>query len=455
METLKSLNPFTGEMIGSYGQYTTDLLEDMIQAAHSTFKLWSRNEHQSRCLLIEKLGEELEINKQRLAALITSEMGKPLKESLAEIEKCAWLCKHYSKPESSILEDEIINSGAGSLRLAYEPLGVLFAIMPWNFPFWQVFRFAVPSIAAGNTVMLKHAPNVTGCALEIAELFLKVGFPKGVMSAIIIQAERSELIIAHPLVRGVTLTGSEKAGRAVAGLAGKHLKKVVLELGGSDPFIVFDDANLQNSCTVGVTSRMMNAGQVCIAAKRFIVQQSVFDAFLRFQATALQSMRIGDPMDLNTELGPMARPDLVENIEHQVNRSIEMGAQLVCGGKRSELHPDIYLPTLLTNVSKGMPVCDEETFGPVMIAIPFETEEEAVNLANDTRFGLGCSIWTENSERAERVASQIEAGAVFVNSLVKSDPRVPFGGVKNSGFGRELAQAGIKEFMNLKTKWFF
>ncbi len=455
MEALKSLNPFTGEMIGSYAQHTTAELEDVIQAAHSTFKMWSQNDHQTRCLFIEKLGAELEKNKHRLASLITGEMGKPLKESLAEIEKCAWLCRHYSMPESSILEDEIIAAGTGSLRLSYEPLGVLFAIMPWNFPFWQVFRFAVPAIVAGNTVLLKHAPNVTACALEIAELFANAGFPKGVMSALIIEAERSEAVIAHTLVRGVTLTGSEKAGRAVAGLAGKHLKKVVLELGGSDPFIVFDDANLQNSCTVGVTSRMMNAGQVCIAAKRFIVQKSAFEAFLRFQTSALQSIRIGDPTDLNTEIGPMARPDLVENIEQQVNRSIEMGAQLVCGGKRSELHPDIYLPTLLINVSKGMPVCDEETFGPVMIAIPFETEEEAIRLANDTRFGLGCSIWTKNSERAERVASQIEAGAVFVNSLVKSDPRVPFGGVKNSGFGRELAQAGIKEFMNLKTKWFF
>jgi len=434
---------------------TNEESEKIISLADRAFKSWKETSFSFRSELMKNAAKVLRDNSEEYSSLMTIEMGKPILQSRAEVKKCAWVCDYYADNAEKFLTDEIIKTEAAKSFSSYQPLGVILAIMPWNFPFWQVFRFAVPAIVAGNTVLLKHAPNVTACALEIAELFANAGFPKGVMSALIIEAERSEAVIAHTLVRGVTLTGSEKAGRAVAGLAGKHLKKVVLELGGSDPFIVFDDANLQNSCTVGVTSRMMNAGQVCIAAKRFIVQKSAFEAFLRFQTSALQSIRIGDPTDLNTEIGPMARPDLVENIEQQVNRSIEMGAQLVCGGKRSELHPDIYLPTLLINVSKGMPVCDEETFGPVMIAIPFETEEEAIRLANDTRFGLGCSIWTKNSERAERVASQIEAGAVFVNSLVKSDPRVPFGGVKNSGFGRELAQAGIKEFMNLKTKWFF
>ena len=453
MEPLVSRNPFTNVISSVYEQHSSKEVEEIIVDAHEQFTQWASIRHSDRCQKLAKLADALETHKTTLALLITHEMGKPVREAEAEISKCALLCRHYSKPESSLIPSETINTEATELWLTYEPIGVIFAIMPWNFPFWQALRFAVPTLCAGNTVVLKHAPNVSGCAIAIEKLFLEAGFPKHTFTTIIIDADRSEELISHPLVRGVTLTGSEQAGKAVAALSGKYLKKVMLELGGSDPFIIFDDADFLSACTTGLSSRMTNAGQVCIAAKRFIVHESIFEAFIAFQHQALMQLKAGDPLDYTTDIGPMARPDLVDKIEKQVQESVEKGAQLICGGQRSSISPMIYLPTLLINVPKDAPVFFEETFGPVMIAIPFSSEQEAIELANDTRFGLGASIWTRDVSKAKRIAQQVQAGAVFINSIVKSDARVPFGGTKNSGFGKELALAGIKEFMILKTNW--
>lgn len=441
------------ELLATFPQHSSDEVEQILAKSNERFARWSALPMASRRALSMNLAKQLETQKQQLATLITSEMGKPIGESLAEIEKCVWLCRHYSLPNSALIPTEQIDTEAKSVELIFEPLGVLFAIMPWNFPFWQVLRFSIPSLVAGNTVVLKHAPNVNGCAKAIEDLFLDAGFPQSVFSVLHISAERAEEVIRSPIIKGVTLTGSEGAGRAVAALAGKHLKKVVLELGGSDAFILFEDADFLNSCTTGLSSRMLNSGQVCIAAKRFIVHESLYERFINFQVQALQQLHAGDPMNSETKLGPLARPDLVDNLENQVSKSVAMGATMVCGGNRHPQQPNIFLPTLLTNVGKGMPVYDDETFGPVMVVIPFSSEEQAIALANDSRFGLGCSLWTADIERAKRLAPLIEAGAVFVNSLVKSDPRIPFGGIKNSGFGKELAHAGIREFMNLKTIW--
>lgn len=453
MKPLVSRNPFTNAVVSVNEQHSSIELKNSIENAHRQFIQWASTHHNDRCQKLTQLSEALEANKTALSLLITSEMGKPVREAEAEISKCALLCRHYSKPESSAIPTETIKTEASELWLTYEPMGVIFAIMPWNFPFWQAMRFAVPTICTGNTVILKHAPNVSGCALAIENLFHEAGFPKHIFTTVLIDAERSEELIAHPLVRGVTLTGSEQAGKAVASLAGKHLKKVMLELGGSDPFIVFDDADFLNACTTGLLSRMSNAGQVCIAAKRFIVHESVFERFIAFQRQALFQLKAGDPLDSATDIGPMARPDLVDTIERQVEDSIQKGARLICGGQRSSISSMIYLPTLLTDVPKNAPVFFEETFGPVMVAIPFSTEQEAIDLANETRFGLGASIWTKDINKAKRVAKQMQVGAVFINSIVKSDARVPFGGTKNSGFGKELALDGIKEFMVLKTNW--
>ncbi len=453
MEKLLSINPFTQELIAVYDQDESFAVREKIYNSYQSFLKWHELPAADRCQFASNLSKVLRDEKEGLAKLITIEMGKPIKEAIAEIEKCIWLCSHYAQPESISLPHEFISSEAFEVKLTYEPLGPLFAIMPWNFPFWQVFRFSIPTVTAGNTVILKHAPNVTGCSQAISKAFHAAGYPSGVFTELTIQADRSEEVISHPLVKGVTLTGSETAGKAVASLAGKYLKKVVLELGGSDPFIVFEDAEFDKSCTTGLISRMMNAGQVCIAAKRFIIQDRIFNYFVEYQKNILAKLVAGNPLDPTTDLGPMARPDLTDKIAFQVQKSVEMGAKCVVGGQRHPIYPEIYLPTLLIDVKPGMPVYDDETFGPVMIAVPFSSENEAIKIANDTRFGLGASIWTTDLKKARRMMPLLDVGAVFVNSLVKSDPRIPFGGIKNSGFGKELSFAGIKEFMNLKTNW--
>ncbi len=450
---LHTYNPFTGNLIESYTEHSDHEIELIIENQNFRFNAWKKTELTERCRLIGQLGKILKKEQQSFAQLITSEMGKPIRESLAEVVKCAWLCEYYSENGAAMLQDIPIKTEANTSFVSFEPIGIIFAIMPWNFPLWQALRFAVPTILAGNVVILKHAPNVSGTSLKIESIFPEAGFPVNVFRSVLIQAERSETIIRHQSIRGVTITGSEKAGSSVASLSGKYLKKCVLELGGSDPYIVFEDADLNKSCQAAVDSRMLNSGQVCIAAKRFIVHESLFQEFVEVQKNALLNLNLGDPMQTKTQIGPMARPDLATKLQKQIDESIASGAKLICGGKRSNSLPTVFEPTLLIDIQKNMPVYKEETFGPVTIVIPFQTEEEAIRIANDTSFGLGASIWTNDLKRAKRLMNAIDAGSVFVNSITKSDPRLPFGGTKSSGFGRELSFYGITEFTNIKTNW--
>lgn len=446
-----TINPFNRKKIADYTTLTAEEIDALILKTNQSFNYWKKISFKNRSNLMIRLAALLIENKEKLAVLISSEMGKIISESRAEIEKCAWLCEYYAQNAEKMLKAEYFETEASSSYVRFEPVGVIYAIMPWNFPFWQVLRAAVPTIMAGNTVLLKHAPNVIGCAIAIEKLFIDAGFPKNVFSNLIIPIELSEKVISHPLVQGVTITGSQKAGSTVASQAGKYLKKCVLELGGSDPFIVLADSDFNKACRVGTHSRMMNAGQVCIAAKRFIVEESIFNDFINQQRDLLRNLKLGNPLDADIDIGPMARPDLLEQIEKQVEDSLQMGAKLYTGGKR--IDNKFYAPTLLINVQKGMPVYDEETFGPVSVVIPAKDADDAVRIANDTYFGLGASIWTKNLQLAEEMAVKINSGAVFINGMVKSDPRLPFGGTKASGYGRELANFGIKEFTNIKTVW--
>jgi succinate-semialdehyde dehydrogenase/glutarate-semialdehyde dehydrogenase len=447
----ESINPYTGEVVGSYNAHGENEIRQTLGKSHQVFQNWKNVPVGNRSQMFTKLAGLLRSQKTGLATLITKEMGKIIGESEAEIEKCAWLCEYYAKHAGEILEEKGIPTDGTVSYVRFDPLGIIFAIMPWNFPFWQVLRFAVPTIMAGNTVVLKHAPNVFGCALRIEQLFSEAGFPDGVFSNLLIPADLSELVISNHHVQGVTLTGSQRAGIAIASMAGKYLKKTVMELGGSDPFIVLKDADLKLACHTGTASRMLNTGQVCIAAKRFIVESPVHDQFVETHKVLLEKLKSGDPMDRSTNLGPMAREDLVDEIERQVEESIQMGARLVTGGKR--LDKQFYAPTLLTDVKKGMPVLDEETFGPVSTFQNAKDSREALQIANDSHFGLGASIWTQDLELAEEMAHNLEVGSVFINGMVKSDPRLPFGGVKQSGYGRELSHFGLLEFTNATSIW--
>ncbi len=450
-EMFKSINPFNSSILEEYEHHNKSAVEKIILKTHEAFLIWKSVSLEERSGLLLKLSTSLKKNKQKLGTLITSEMGKVLKESISEIEKCAWLCEYYAQNSDGMLDTESAPSDGTVSYIRFEPVGIIYAIMPWNFPFWQVFRFAIPTLLAGNTIILKHAPNVIGSAKAIEKLFKEAGFPDNVFSNIVIPVNFSENVIAHPLVQGVTLTGSQAAGRIVASQAGKYLKKTVLELGGSDPYIILADADFDEACEVSVSSRMLNSGQVCIAAKRFIVEESIVDQFIKDHKTRLENLKMGDPMNMKTDIGPIARTDLLETIDEQVKKSIEMGASLETGGK--SYNKIFYTPTLLTDVKKGMPVYDEETFGPVSVVITAKNAEHALQIANDSPFGLGASIWTRDLELAEKMAENIEAGAVFINGMTKSDPRLPFGGIKQSGYGRELSHYGVKEFMNVKTIW--
>ncbi|NOX86108.1 MAG: NAD-dependent succinate-semialdehyde dehydrogenase [Chlorobi bacterium] len=449
---MKSVNPFTGQVIAEYDEHNSGQVSQIISETDRAFSEWKKSSFKERSRRMRKLGSLLREHKEAFAVLITSEMGKIISESSAEIEKCAWLCEYYAEHAESMLKTELFETDGSKSYVRFDPVGVIYAIMPWNFPFWQVLRFSVPTIMAGNTVVLKHAPNVTGCSLAIEKLFTEAGFPHSVFSSLIIPVELSEEVIANPLIQGVTLTGSQRAGSIVASQAGKYLKKSVMELGGSDPYIVLKDAEINKACKTGMCSRMMNAGQVCISAKRFIVEESIFGEFVEEQKVLLENMNPGgDPMDEDTDMGPMARPDLLEKIEKQVAESVKMGAKVITGGHRKD--DKFYAPTLLVNAKKGMPVYDEETFGPVSVVIPAKNADDAVRIANDTLYGLGASIWTQDIELAQKMAIQLDAGAVFINGMTKSDPRLPFGGTKRSGYGRELSHFGIREFVNIKTVW--
>jgi len=425
----------------------------LIEKTHQAFLNWKQWSYPERGKLFRRMAALLRERKQLLARIITLEMGKIISESIAEIEKCAWLCDYYAENSENLLKPEFYQADVSKSYVRFDPIGSVYGIMPWNFPFWQAFRAAVPTMMAGNTFLLKHAPNVQGSAHAMEELFNEAGFPENTFTNLVIPVNLSEDVVANPLVQGVTLTGSRRAGQSVAAVAGRHLKKSVMELGGSDPYIVLADAEFNESCKTGYCSRMLNGGQVCIAAKRFIVVKDIYDQFIEEQKALLENMLLGDPMNESTDMGPMARLDLLEGIEKQVNDSVKMGAKVLTGGERLDSDGWFYKPTLITNVKKGMPVYDEETFGPVSVIIPAKDPEDAIRIANDTMYGLGASLWTQDIELAEKLAAQIDAGAVFINGMVKSDPRLPFGGIKQSGFGRELGNYGIKEFTNIKTVW--
>jgi succinate-semialdehyde dehydrogenase/glutarate-semialdehyde dehydrogenase len=381
------------------------------------------------------------------------EMGKPLAQGVAEAEKCAWVCDYYADQAAAMLADQPRQTDAARSYVRFEAIGPVLAIMPWNFPFWQVFRFAAPALAAGNAGLLKHAPNVSRCALEIEQVFRDAGLPDGLFRSVFLSNEAAAGVIADPRVRAVTLTGSDRAGSQVAEGAGRHLKKTVLELGGSDPFIVLEDADLARAAQIAAEARLQNSGQSCIAAKRFIVVEPIARDFLERFTAAMGARRVGDPLDPAISIGPQARLDLRENLHRQVRESVQRGAQVVLGGQLPEGPGAFYPPTVLTAVQPGMPAFDEETFGPVAAVVRAKDEADAIRIANASQYGLGASVWTADRARGERVAREIEAGSVFVNGLVKSDPRLPFGGVKRSGFGRELSEYGLREFVNIKTVW--
>jgi len=449
----QSIDPYTQKVISTFEPFSSAELNAAIEESTKAFHLWKLFSYKERSLLFLKMAELLRKNQEQYAHLITTEMGKIIKESKAEIEKCAWLCEYYAKNTEELLATEFIKSDATKSYVQFDPMGIVYAIMPWNFPFWQVLRAAVPTMMAGNSMVLKHAPNVIGCAVAIETLFTEAGFPEKVFQNLIIPIELSEQVIAHPAICGVTLTGSMQAGSAVAAQAGKHLKKSVMELGGSDPFIVLKDADLNLACKTGIFSRMLNAGQVCISAKRFIVEEGIYDQFVEEQKKLLHNLKLGNPLSEETDMGPMAREDLLITIENQVKKSVEMGAKVIIGGKRHKEGAWFYEPTLVTNVTTEMPLLTEETFGPVMVVIKAKNADEAIQIANDSSMGLGASLWTKDLSLAEKLATKIDAGSVFINGMTKSDPRIPFGGIKQSGFGRELGSYGIKEFLNIKTIW--
>jgi len=451
---MDSVNPATAERIDTYEEHTEQDVDDSLERAITAFEDWRDRPTGERERRLERAGEVLRDHRREYAETMTREMGKPIDQAIAEIEKCARCCDHYAEHASAYLQAEHHPSPPGSsVKTVHEPLGPVLAVMPWNFPFWQVFRFAAPYLTAGNVGLLKHASNVPGCALAIEEVFRKAGYPEGAFQPLLIPSDRVETILADNRVRAATVTGSGPAGRAVASTAGEHLKKTVLELGGSDPFVVLDDADIETAAETGAWARNQNGGQSCIAAKRFIVQRDVYDSFLHHFVDEFESFVVGDPMDEETDLGPQARPDLLSELHEQVEASVDAGATLVTGGEPLDVDGAFYPPTILTDVPDGCPVDEEETFGPVAAVYEVADETSAVELANDTEFGLGASVWTDDRERGRRVANRINAGCVYVNQLVKSDPRVPFGGVGNSGYGRELSEAGIKEFVNRKTVW--
>lgn len=423
-------------------------MQNKIHTAQSAFEHWKTISFENRALLLKRLKTVLEERRMHYAALMTQEMGKPITQSLAEIDKCGWLCEYYAEQAETFLQTQYIPTEANESFVTYEPLGVLLGVMPWNFPFWQVFRFAVPAIMAGNTVLVKHASNVPKSAVGIESLFLESGFPLGIYQNLPISSDKVGELIAHPIIKAVSLTGSEQAGSSVAMQAGKYLKKSLLELGGSNAFIVCEDADLENAVAIAVNARMQNSGQSCIAAKRFLIQENVLDVFVQKYKWAVSQLKTGDPMDPETQIGSLARVDLAEDLEKQVKQSVVMGAEVVLGGKRKEA---FFEPTILTNVTPDMPVFKEETFGPVAALVSFKTLDEAIALSNQSDFGLGVSVFTTDIEQIKLHLHEFNEGAVFINDMVKSDPRLPFGGVKKSGYGRELAREGILEFVNCKT----
>ena len=446
-----TINPTTGKPMQTYDELTPDSAAAVIVKANEAWLSWRGTSFAMRAALMKKAATMLRERNRELALLMADEMGKPRAQGNAEVEKCAWACDYYADNAEQHLAPDVVRTESHKSYVAFEPLGVVLAIMPWNFPFWQVYRFAAPALMAGNVAILKHASNVPGCALAIERLFQEAGFPADAFRTLLIGSKHVQAVIEHPLVRAVTLTGSTPAGKAVAAQAGSVLKKTVLELGGSDPYLVLEDADLEAAVMTSVNSRLINAGQSCIAAKRFIVARPVIDEFTTRFVALMKSKTVGDPLAEGTEVGPQARHDLRDALHQQVRSSIERGASLLLGGEIPPGDGAFYPPTVLTKVKPGMPAYDEELFGPVAAIIEAQDEDDAVRIANDSIFGLGAAVFTRDLARGERVARRLEAGATFVNALVASDPRLPFGGIKESGYGRELGPYGIREFVNVKT----
>lgn len=444
----KSINPYNGETVGNYIAETDDVVRDKLEKAETAFKKWRKIPLKDRSLLMAKAGDILRQNVEEYAKMITLEMGKPISESRSEVNKCAWVCDYYAENAQRFLMDEVVETDAQKSFVRHDPIGAVFAIMPWNFPFWQVFRFAAPTLMAGNVGLLKHAPNVFGCAQQIENVFKKAGFPEGVFQNLIVHHDKTELIIAHEAVKAITLTGSEGAGSAVAQISGKYIKKTLLELGGNNAFIIWDDADIDKAVATALTARMLNCGQSCIAAKRFILLEGIYDEFVSKFTAAVKNLKSGDPLKESIQVGPLARKDLADQLQQQVKKSIEMGAELLLGGNQKGAYHE---PTILGNVEPGMPVFDEETFGPVAAMTKVKNIDEAFALSEQSRYGLGVTVCTTNIEKALEYVSEVSDGAYFINELVKSDPRLPFGGEKRSGYGRELSKDGMMEFVNRKT----
>ena len=451
--SLQSVNPATGAVLETFEETSPTELDRIIARADAASREWRVLPVAARAERLRAAGRILRERKDAYARTMALEMGKPLAQGVAEAEKCAWVCDYYADQAAAMLADQPRQTDATRSYVRFEAIGPVLAIMPWNFPFWQVFRFAAPALAAGNAGILKHAPNVSRCALEIEQAFRDAGLPDGLFRSVFLSNEAAAGVIADQRVRAVTLTGSDRAGSQVAERAGRHLKKTVLELGGSDPFIVLEDADLARAAQIAAEARLQNSGQSCIAAKRFIVVEPIAQDFIERFTAEMGARRVGDPLDPAISIGPQARLDLRENLHRQVRESVQRGAQVVLGGQLPGGPGAFYPPTVLTAVQPGMPAFDEETFGPVAAVVRAKDEADAIRIANGSRYGLGASVWTADRARGERVARAIEAGSVFVNALVKSDPRLPFGGVKRSGFGRELSEYGLREFVNIKTVW--
>lgn len=453
MAEFRSFDPRDGAFRGERPDATGQDLEAALEATRKAFLRWSREPVSTRAEALIRIADVLERRAPELGALMAEEMGKPLSQGIGEARKCAWACRHAAESAPAWLAPEAVPTEAARSYVTHAPMGTVLAVMPWNFPYWQVFRAAAPALMAGNCVALKHASNVPGVALAIESVLREAGAPEGVFVTLLVGAHDVPALVEHEAVAAVTLTGSEAAGVAVAARAGAALKKIVLELGGSDPFVVLADADLPLAVSTAVTARVQNNGQSCIAAKRFIVEAPVAEAFEHAFVERMRALVVGDPMERATQVGPLARPEFVADLESQLERSLGAGAVLATGGRRVNGAPNCFEPTVLTHVTPGMAVFDEETFGPLAPLTRARDAREAVALANRTRFGLGASVWTRDPERGEAFARELRAGAVFVNGMVKSDPRLPFGGIRRSGHGRELAQAGIREFVNLKTVW--
>lgn len=450
---IASINPASGETLKTFEPMSETQIDEKLQRAAETFANYRRTSMSEREAWMQRAVEILESEKNSFARLMTIEMGKPIKGAVGEVEKCAWVCRYYAETAKHHLADELIETNATKSFVRFQPLGPVLAVMPWNFPFWQVFRFAAPALMAGNVGLLKHASNVPQCALAIEDIFRRAGFPVGAFQTLLVGSEAVQRILEDSRVVAATLTGSEAAGRSVAGIAGKQIKKTVLELGGSDPFIVMPSAALEEAATTAVKARTINNGQSCIAAKRFIVAADIYDEFEQRFVEGMKALRVGDPLDESTDIGPLATEQILKDVDEQVKTSVAKGAVVLTGGKKIDRLGNYYEPTVLANIPPNSPASCEEVFGPVAMLFRVKNIDEAIDLANSTSFGLGSAAWTNDIREQERFIAELEAGSVFINGMVASDPRLPFGGIKNSGYGRELGEFGIREFVNVKTVW--